>query len=420
VDRDHDLAFQDWIARARAVQCVDEIARRSHGLKRHGHELIGPCPVCGGTDRFSINIRKSVFYCRKSGKGGDAIAMVQYLDGADFLGACETLLNEPPPSGESGRRADPADVARRQQEARDNAAARDRDDNEYRRKEIRRAREIWNAAAPISGSIAERYLEHRGIRPAPGAKVRSHHRLDYWYFRKGQNGAEGELISIHQGPAMVAAIQGPDGLFAGIHITYLDPALLSGPLPAKASGKAEIFAPDTGEEQPAKKVRGSAKGGHIHLAGPIGALRLVAGEGIETVYSVLEAELARGLPEPTLYWSTISLNNMGGRAADRLTHPEATITDKRGRVRRQNVPGPTPLVDAETPVLVPPAHIRSIVILGDGDSDRFATEQVLRRAAARWMYEDPMMQIRARADRDIRAAWADAGSDFNSMLRGAA
>lgn len=417
-----DPAFKEWIARARAVQCVDEIDRHRHALKRHGHELVGPCPVCGGIDRFSINGRKNVFYCRKSDTGGDAIAMVRYLTGADFIGACEILTGDAPPSGEAGRKADPADVARRAREAQEAAAARDRDENEYRLKEIRRARKIWEQSGPIAGSIAEAYLLHRRIRPAPGAKVRSQEQLAYWYFQRRQDGddKDGEWLRIHEGPAMVAAIQGPHGRFAGVHITYIDPALLAGPLPAQASGKAEIFAPDTGEELPAKKVRGSAKGGHIHLAGPLEAERLVAGEGIETVYSVVEAELARGLIEPTLYWSTISLNNMGGRAADRLTHPSATMTDKRGRVRKQRVPGAMPAIDAETPVLMPPRHVRSILLLGDGDSDRFTTEQVLRRAAARWLYDDPLMQIRARADREIRAAWADAGSDFNSMLRGAA
>jgi hypothetical protein len=77
------------IAVARAVRIDDEIARR--GIRLRGKvERIGPCPVCGGADRFSINTRKQVFNCRGFG-GGDVIAMVQHLDGCTFAEAVLTL-----------------------------------------------------------------------------------------------------------------------------------------------------------------------------------------------------------------------------------------------------------------------------------------------------------------------------------------
>jgi DNA primase len=62
----------------------DEIARRGIKLSGRGHEHCGPCPVCGGTDRFSINTKKQVFYCRVCNVGGDVIALVQHIDGCDF------------------------------------------------------------------------------------------------------------------------------------------------------------------------------------------------------------------------------------------------------------------------------------------------------------------------------------------------
>jgi phage/plasmid primase-like uncharacterized protein len=72
----------ETVALARAVRIEDEIARR--GVRLRGKvERVGPCPVCGGTDRFSINTRKQVFNCRGFG-GGDVIAMVQHLDGCTF------------------------------------------------------------------------------------------------------------------------------------------------------------------------------------------------------------------------------------------------------------------------------------------------------------------------------------------------
>jgi DNA primase len=67
--------FSDLIARARTVPIEREIDRRGIRLKRQGHEFVGPCPVCGGTDRFGVNTVKQVWNCRGCGKGGDVIAL---------------------------------------------------------------------------------------------------------------------------------------------------------------------------------------------------------------------------------------------------------------------------------------------------------------------------------------------------------
>jgi putative DNA primase/helicase len=57
-------------------------------------EWIGPCPICNGLDRFGINIRKSIFNCRGCSKGGDVVALVQYVQGVGFRDAIEYLLGE--------------------------------------------------------------------------------------------------------------------------------------------------------------------------------------------------------------------------------------------------------------------------------------------------------------------------------------
>jgi hypothetical protein len=72
------------------IQSVAE--RLGARLRRYGSERVGPCPKCGGQDRFSINIPKSVFNCRGCGVGGDAIDLVRhildcsYRDALEFLG----------------------------------------------------------------------------------------------------------------------------------------------------------------------------------------------------------------------------------------------------------------------------------------------------------------------------------------------
>jgi len=89
---------EERLTRARAVKLEDEIARR--GIKLRGKvERCGPCPKCGGTDRFSINTSKQVWNCRSCGKGGDVIELVEHLDGADFQTAVTTLAGGEPPNG---------------------------------------------------------------------------------------------------------------------------------------------------------------------------------------------------------------------------------------------------------------------------------------------------------------------------------
>ena len=73
----------------------------------------------------------------------------------------------------------------------------------------------------------------------------------------------------------------------------------------------------------------------------------------------------------------------------------------------------SPAREADTAAVTVPAGVEEVVLLGDGDSDRFATEQVLQRAAKRIALTAPDV-------RTVRIAWADDGADFNDMLRGAA
>jgi DNA primase len=87
-------AWDSWVAKARAVRIEDEIARRGIKLNGGAVERCGPCPRCGGDDRFSINTAKGVFNCRGCGGKGDVIAFVQFMDNVDFTRAVETLTAE--------------------------------------------------------------------------------------------------------------------------------------------------------------------------------------------------------------------------------------------------------------------------------------------------------------------------------------
>ena len=87
----------DLIERASAVRIEDEIERR--GIKLVGRvDRCGPCPQCGGKDRFSINVRKQVFLCRGCAARGNVIALVRFLDGCGFHEALEYLTGERAPA----------------------------------------------------------------------------------------------------------------------------------------------------------------------------------------------------------------------------------------------------------------------------------------------------------------------------------
>jgi hypothetical protein len=61
-------------------------------LKKVGaREWAGPCPACGGIDRFAINTAKGVFNCRGCGCGGDEIALVRHVTGYSFHEALDFL-----------------------------------------------------------------------------------------------------------------------------------------------------------------------------------------------------------------------------------------------------------------------------------------------------------------------------------------
>ncbi|APT31917.1 cell Division and Cell Cycle [Methylobacterium phyllosphaerae] len=400
-DLAQSVAFDAWIDEARAVDLVGYARARSPDLRRQGSEWVGPCPACGGRDRFSVAPRKGVFHCRAAGRGGDVIALAQYVEGLDFLGAVASLTGRPAPGRDIAET--PEDRARRQaaQEARQAAVAAEAHarkvaEDSFRMAEIKRARKFWVAAGPVVlGSAAAAYLRQRGeLMAPPGAHLRFS--PAHPYVQPGHGGRPHRVL--HVGPALLAGLTGADGRFCGVHQTWIDLT--------RADGKAVVPDPDTGEILPAKKVRGSVHGARIELVRVAEPHTLILGEGIETCLSVYQALRARDLPlwREAAVWSSVSLGNLSGRALDRVRHPSRF--DARGRPALTR--GPTPDLDSQC--LAIPDAVDLVILLGDGDSDPFDTEMALTRARARL----------ARPGRHVGIAWAEPGHDFNDMLRSAA
>ncbi len=129
---------------------------------------------------------------------------------------------------------------------------------------------LW-AAASKAGPIAATYLRSRGISIAAPGSIREMAAL--------KHGPSGQSL-----PALVAAVQGPDGKIIAVLRTYLC---------ADYSAKAAV--------NPQKMALGSIKGGKVRLAkaGPT----LAICEGIETGFSVQERY---GLPT----WCALGASNL--------------------------------------------------------------------------------------------------------------
>ncbi|MBL8361044.1 MAG: toprim domain-containing protein [Rubrivivax sp.] len=260
---------------------IDEAKRRAHGrwseiLRSLGvDERIlgkrnGPCPSCGGTDRFQYTDKfgEGNYHCRHCGAGG-GFKLLQAALGLDFATALrqvESCVGAPSPAPS----APPA--------AAEPSAQRMR----------RLAQRLWDEALPVQpGDEVDCYLRRRGLhlRHAPGV-LRRHPALGYY-----EKNAAGRSCKVADYPAMLACIQGPDGHAVTLHRTYL-----------KDGEKAPV--PD------ARKVLSAGiNGAAVRLCEP--AHELAVAEGIETALAV---HLATGKPA----WAAVSAGNL-----EKLWLPEA-------------------------------------------------------------------------------------------------
>lgn len=140
-----------------------------------------------------------------------------------------------------------------------------------RRSTAARAGLLFASTVPIAGTLAERYLQSRGI-----ASAARHGALRFHpscYYRDLSTGGTTRL------PALIAAVTDVDGRLTGIHRTWLDP---------DGNGKARIDEP--------RRALGHLIGNGVRFNMPPGSQSpvLAVGEGIETVLSL--SEILPGLP----------------------------------------------------------------------------------------------------------------------------
>ena len=312
---DHD--FEAWVQRARDADILEVARQNGAALKRAGAaEWAGPCPVCGGDDRFSINTKDRVFNCRGA-IGGDVIALVEHVTGLDFIGACEAITGEPPPKGEGRPYDEQAEREWRRERAdeqRDRAIEREAQDNSELADAIRRSTAYFERLPSAFDTLADEYLDRRRIdlRHWRDADLRFDPACRY---RGYASPSDGELSDLGEFPAMIAALKDVHGSITGIHRTYLD---LSSP--------KKLVPPGDRARNAAKKAAGIAGGSLIWLTKP--APYLVTGEGIETTCSAFYLGIGG---DGFGYAAAYSLGNMCGGSTGTTPHPsrkQATISNR--------------------------------------------------------------------------------------------
>jgi phage/plasmid primase-like uncharacterized protein len=216
---------------------ASEIAARL-GLKRaRPTEWRGNCPVCGYVGACVLT----------QGRGGTPLLWCASCGDREAMGA---VLR-----GEGYRAAAPADRVPApscgQREA--------------------WARALWEQAHPASGTIADRYLDSRGLPPVTGDALR---------FMPALRHREAARV----GPAMLAAVRDEAGELRAVHRTWLR---------EDGSGKADV--------DPTRKTLGSPHGCAARLMRAYDAV--VLAEGIETA---LAASVLFGMPA----WSCLTAGGL--------------------------------------------------------------------------------------------------------------
>ena len=194
----------------------------------------------------------------EAGEGGGVLALVMRERGGSERDALAWLREGGFLDGEPARQArHGAQPPRKPPESRSEPIP-GPDDADARRKVARR---VWEAAEPLPGTCAERYLTARGVGHVSGAPaLRFHPALRH------RDHPPGMLF-----PTLVAGVQDVHGDFRGVQRIYLD----------------REGAPRKASVEPVRASLGSLAGGAVRLAEPEHGRPLLVGEGIESTAAAM-------------------------------------------------------------------------------------------------------------------------------------
>jgi hypothetical protein len=353
-------------------------------------EWVGPCPIDGGTDRFSVNTRKQVFNCRGGDDGGgDIIKMVRHCLGCSVREACEHITGRPAPDSSRDESMEERAARIRENASRMEASRiRAEQEREVERIKVRKDEEavsvIIDRAVAIEGTLAEAYLRSRGLVPNKRLTVdlRFVADLDYWGIP--DNGTTNS-IRLATLPALIAIIRNYHGDIIGISQTFLDPDR-----PAK-------WRPTGSIRNSAKKVRGSKRGGMVRLGRMTETLAI--GEGWEN--PLAWHQLGGGLHlEDMSLAGAVDIGNLCGQSLGKTPHPFAVDADG-ARIRM-----PSGAPDLDNPGVIIPDGVKTVIIIADANSDQFRTAAHYVTGGNRFQHHGLKVGI----------AWPPPGYDWNDIL----
>lgn len=157
---------------------------RSHLTGKHG-----PCPICGGSDRFRWDNKggSGSYFCSQCG-AGDAVTLVQKATNRTYGEIADEVKAMIAEGSTTIRLPQAVDEAKQRQAM----------------------RSLWElSSVPIEGSMAYRYMINRCGRQRYSRSIRD-------------NDSVWNPITQQRHPAMVSKILGHDDAPVNLHITYLD------------------------------------------------------------------------------------------------------------------------------------------------------------------------------------------------------
>jgi putative DNA primase/helicase len=164
----------------------------------------GPCPACGGRDRYRFDDRegRGTWICNQCG-AGDGFRLLMLVHGWDFR---ETRRHVIAAAGlDNGGFEQPSFTKR------------SRVPEEIARPSGRVERLLRGCASPDSVADVIEYLESRKLWPLPAeCSLRAHAAADYW-----SRSEDGAPVCLGRFPALVAEVRDVDGALVTLHVTYL-------------------------------------------------------------------------------------------------------------------------------------------------------------------------------------------------------
>lgn len=180
------LGTEGWRRVLATLGVAEEFLKNSHG----------PCPACGGKDRFRFdNKGRGAFYCNNCG-AGDGFGLLIRIHGWSFS---EVIARVAATGGiASTERIEALPAAK--------------PDPEIARPTRRIVQLLRESCGIEDCDAAIRYLESRALWPLPPHHMlRAHPSTEYWHERK----------RVGRFPALVSAVRDVNGQLVTAHVTYL-------------------------------------------------------------------------------------------------------------------------------------------------------------------------------------------------------